>query len=392
MMKCLGLLKLLINTDYPDLKLLKSILQNPVFRITSINSVSVMIRIVTGLVSTSVVAKILGPSGVALLDNLRNFITSLETFSTLGFNNGIVKYVAQNNKNEQELTKIISTIFWSLLSISLFLAIPVFVFSEYWNNKIFGEEYEFGIVFKVIALSLPLFALNLFLMSIINGFSEFKKLIFINIVGNFLGFTFSILMILKYKIMGALLALGIVPALLFLVSWFWISKSLDLKKYIHKDVFDFSIIRNLSSYSLMASVSAFFLPLIYLQIRTEAIDNLGIDNAGNWSAMGRLSSFYMMFISTLLSVYFFPRLSQSKSNTETQSVFADYYKNVVPMFIFGALVLYFSRNFLIHLIYSDRFLVLSNLFFWQLLGDFFKVCSLILGYQFFAKRMTKTFL
>jgi O-antigen/teichoic acid export membrane protein len=166
-----------------------------------------MIRIVTGLVSTSVVAKILGPSGVALLDNLRNFITSLETFSTLGFNNGIVKYVAQNNKNEQELTKIISTIFWSLLSISLFLAIPVFVFSEYWNNKIFGEEYEFGIVFKVIALSLPLFALNLFLMSIINGFSEFKKLIFINIVGNFLGFTFSVLMILKYKIMGALLAL-----------------------------------------------------------------------------------------------------------------------------------------------------------------------------------------
>src|SRR5690606_24251489 len=171
MMKCLGLLKLLINTDYPDLKLLKSIFQNPVFRITSTNSVSVMIRIVTGLVSTSVVAKILGPSGVALLGNLRNFITSLETFSTLGFNNGIVKYVAQHHKNEQELSKIISTVFWSLLGASVLLGLPIFIFSEYWNNSIFGEEYDFGIVFKVVALSLPLFALNLFLIAVVNGFS-----------------------------------------------------------------------------------------------------------------------------------------------------------------------------------------------------------------------------
>ncbi|MFA7446600.1 MAG: O-antigen translocase, partial [Flavobacteriaceae bacterium] len=310
----------------------------------------------------------------------------------LGFNNGIVKYVAQHNKNEEELKKIISTVFWTLLGASFLVAIPLFFFSNYWNTIVFGNEIDFSMVFKVTALTIPLFALNIFLIAIINGLSEFKKVIYINIVGNLIGFGFTIFMVLQYGINGALLAMAFVPAVLFLISWFWISKSLDLKKYIKKGLYNFSVIRNLSSYSLMAFVSAFCLPLIYIKIRTNAFDVVGVENAGNWSAMGRLSSFYMMFISTLLSVYFFPRLSQSKSNAETQSVFADYYKNVVPMFIFGALVLYFSRNFLIHLIYSDRFLVLSDLFFWQLLGDFFKVCSLILGYQFFAKRMTKTFL
>lgn len=351
-----------------------------------------MIRIVTGLVSTSVVAKILGPGGVALLGNLRNFITSLETFSTLGFNNGIMKYVAQHDKDEQELSKIITTVFWLLLGTSVLLGLPIFIYANYWNNNIFGEGYDFGIVFKVVALSLPLFALNLFLIAVVNGFSQFKKVILINIVGNLIGFIFSVLMILKYKTLGALLAMGISPGLLFLVSWLWISRSLDLKKYIRKGLFDFSVVKNLSSYSLMASVSAFLLPLIYLQIRTEAIADLGIDNAGNWEAMNRLASFYMMFISTLLSVYFFPKLSQSTSNAQTRSVFGDYYKNVVPMFIIGGLVLYFSRNFLIQLIYSDKFLVLPDLFSWQLIGDFFKVCSLILGYQFFAKRMTKAFI
>lgn len=136
-----------------------------------------MIRIVTGLVSTSVVAKILGPSGVALLGNLRNFITSLEAFSTLGFNNGIVKYVAEFEKDEEKLTQVISTVFWSLLIASVLLALPIFVFSDYWNDRIFGDRYDFGVVFQVTALSLPLFALNIFLVAVINGLSQFKKVI-----------------------------------------------------------------------------------------------------------------------------------------------------------------------------------------------------------------------
>lgn len=374
------------------MKLIKKILQNPVFKITSLNSVSVMIRMVTGVVSTSVVAKILGPSGVALLGNLRNFITSLETISVLGFNNGIVKYVAQHNKDENELKKIISTVFWTLLGASFLVAVPLFIFANYWNTTVFGSEYDFSLIFRVTALTIPLFALNIFLIAIINGLSEFKKVIYINIVGNLIGFGFTIFMVVQYGINGALLAMAIVPAILFVVSWFWISKSLDLKRYIKKGLYDFSVIRNLSEYSLMAFVSAFCFPIIILKIRMNAIDTVGIENAGNWEAMRSLSNFYMMFVSTLLTVYFFPKLSQSQSDKGTQSVFFDYYKSVIPMFLVGALILYFLRDIFISLIYSERFLVLSDLFLWQLAGDFFKVCSLILGYQFFAKKMTIAFL
>lgn len=375
-----------------DLKLIKQIFQHPVFRITSLNSLSVIIRILTGLVSTSVVAKVLGPSGVALLGNLRNFITSLETIAVLGFNNGIVKYVAEHNKNQEELQKIISTVFWTLLVASVAVALPLFIFADYWNLKIFGRAYDFSLVFKTLALTIPLFAMNIFLVAIINGLSEFKKVIYINIAGNFIGFVFTILMILQYKTLGALLAMALVPLILFGVSWFWVSRTLSLIQYIKFGIYDASVIQKLSAYSLMAFVSAFCLPLVYLQIRSEAIATLGIDNAGNWEAMNRLASFYLVFVSTLLSVYFFPKLSQSKTDIQTKDIFMDYYKSIIPMFIAGGMLLYFTRDILITLIYSDRFFVLSDLFFWQLLGDFFKVCSLILGYQFFAKRMTVAFL
>jgi PST family polysaccharide transporter len=35
---------------------------------------------------------------------------------------------------------------------------------------------------------------------------------------------------------------------------------------------------------------------------------------------------------------------------------------------------------------------MADLFAWQLTGDFLKVGSLILGYEFFAKKLTKAFL
>jgi O-antigen/teichoic acid export membrane protein len=372
--------------------LLKKLFQNQVFRITSLNSVSVLIRILTGLVSTSVVAKLLGPTGVALLGNFRNFITSLETVAMLGFNNGIVKYVAEHHKDEKQLSQIISTVFFTLLGTTLFIALLLFGFSGSLNHWIFGSEYDFAIVFRVTALTLPLFALNVFLISIINGLSAFKKVIYLNIIGNLTGFTLSVVMIVYYQIIGALLAMAITPALLFPISWFWVSRSLQISQYINTNQIRFRVIKDLSAYSVMAFVSAFLLPLIYLKIRTNAFVEIGIENAGNWEAINRLSSFYMMFISTLLSVYFFPKLSQATSVVETRKVIGDYYKNVIPMFLAGGLLLYFCRGILISLIYSDKFLVLSDLFLYQLLGDFFKVCSLILGYQFFAKRMTSAYI
>ena len=42
--------------------------------------------------------------------------------------------------------------------------------------------------------------------------------------------------------------------------------------------------------------------------------------------------------------------------------------------------------------FSQAFFPIADLFAWQLVGDFLKICSLILGYEFFAKKMTKAFI
>jgi len=374
------------------LDFIKKITQANLFKITSLNSFSVVLKIGIGLITSKVLAVFVGPSGMALVGNLRNFLTSLESISTLGFQSGIVKYVAQNEKNKTEIQKIIATVFITLLLVVMVLSGLLFFLPSFWNNKVFGDNFEFSLVFKILALALPWYVISIFLLAVINGLGKFKKVIWINCVGNTIGLLVSVLLIFKFKTLGALLAVVISPALLFFVTFYFINKEISFFDAIKFRLFDFKIIKNLSSYSLMALVSAVFGPLVLLAIRNNIIQTLGINQAGYWEIMTRISSYYLLFVSTLLSVYFLPKLSNSKTNQETKSIFWSYYKTILPVFIIGVTLIYFLRFFIIRLLFTADFLSVECLFLGQLSGDVFKVCSLILGFQFLAKKMTIAFI
>ncbi|WP_347053198.1 O-antigen translocase [Flavobacterium olei] len=369
----------------------KKIIQTSLFKITSLNSFSVVLKIGTGLITSKMLAVFVGPAGMALVGNLRNFLTSLENISTLGFQNGIVKYTAENEKNQTEFQKIVSTVFLSLLFIALILSAILFFTASFWSKEIFGSN-EYQIVFKVLALSLPFYAISIFLTAVINGLGKFKKVIWLNIVGNSIGLLISIVLILNFKTTGALLAIVIAPALLSIITFYLVQKEIELLQVIKIRLFDYKILKNLSSYSLMALVSSVLGPFVFLAIRNNIIQNLGVEQAGYWETMTRISGYYLLFVTTILSVYFLPKLTKAVSYKETKSIFWQYYKFILPIFGLSLTVLYFARFFVVELLFTKEFLPVADLFFWQFLGDIFKVCALILGYNFFAKKLTSAFL
>lgn len=370
----------------------KKIAQTELFKISSLNSLSILLKIGIGLVTSKILAVFIGPSGMALVGNLRNFTSSIESISTLGFQNGIVKYVTEYKGDKSQFQKVITTAFICLLVIGVVLSVVLYFFASFWNEQIFGNNLNYEIVFKVIALVLPWTAISIFLLSILNGLGKYEKVIWLNIIGNSISLLVSVYMIFHFKIFGALLSLVISPALLIFSTFYFINKEFRFFNEIRFRNFDFQIIKNLSSYSLMALVSSVFGPLVFLAIRNNVIVNLGMDQAGFWETMTRISTYYLMFVSTILSVYFLPKLAIAKNNQETKNVFWSFYKTIFPVFIMVLILIYFSRFFIIKLLFSNAFIPVTTLFFWQLLGDVFKVASLILGFQFFAKKLTLAFI
>lgn len=367
-------------------------MRTPLFRVTSLNSLSVIIKIVIGLITSKVIANFIGAPGLALVGNFRNFTTASESIATLGFTNGIVKYVSQYSNDEVKFRKIVATSFLALSSFAILFGVILFLFAGYWNDMVFGANFNYKLVFQISAVAMPWYAISLLLTAVINGLDRFRDVIKINIYGNIIGLIITVVMIWQFQTLGALLSIVIAPALLFFVSFFYINKEIRFANHISFKHFDFSIIKKLSSYSLMAVVSAVFGPLVFLAIRKHLILVSGIESAGFWEAMSRISTYYLMFISTILSVYYLPKLAAATTNDQSRKIFYNYFKAIIPLFIIGLIIIYVLRSIIVQLLFNRDFEPVTELFFWQLIGDIFKASSMILGFQFFAARMTKAFI
>jgi PST family polysaccharide transporter len=244
---------------------------------------------------------------------------------------------------------------------------------------------------KSLILILPFYIGNIFLVAIINGLGKYRKVILINILGSLLGLFVTVILITQFQVSGALFSIVITPSLLFFVSFYFINKELKILKFISKNEVKFVALKNFSSFTIMALVSSVFGPLVLLSIRNHVIGSLGIDAAGYWEGLNRISSYYFLFITSILGIYFLPKLSNSKSVRETNSLIISYFKTVLPIFVSGLIVIFIFKDVIIQLLFTKDFSPMSTLFFWQIVGDILKAASYILAFQFYAKKMTKAF-
>ena len=144
------------------MKLPSFIKSNLLLKITSLNSVTVAVRLVVTVFVQRFISGLLGPSGYAKVGDLRNLISMLESFATVGVFNGIVKYVSEHKKDQEELNKLFSTSFTYMVLACATVFFAFFFGSDYLSHKLFRAEDQFAYVFKLLAVVVPFIALNRF--------------------------------------------------------------------------------------------------------------------------------------------------------------------------------------------------------------------------------------
>lgn len=361
--------------------------KNVLIKIASINSVAMLIRIVSGFLTSKAIAIFVGTEGMALVGNLRDFLGSVQSLSTFGFSNGIVKYVSEFKNKTVELSKTISTVFYVGLFSTILVSLYCFLDAQHLNNLLFTPKQDYAYVIKILAVALPLYALNAILLAILNGLSQFKKLLYINIFAQLFGMFFTLYLIWQHQLKGALTAIAIAESLIFFLTLIGAYNQKHILKLIHWKFLDFSIYKKLGTYSIMALFTALLTPLVTVAIRNYIIDTQSLNDAGLWEAMNRISRYYLMFVSTLLTLYLLPRFSEIDTTREFRKEVFNFYKTVMPIFGLGLIGIYLLRSFIIQIVLTSEFAAVESLFFWQLLGDFIKIFSIVIAYQFLAKKM-----
>jgi len=367
-------------------KLKAHIANNLLLKITSFNSIAIIINVVVGVLTSKALAEFVGPKGMASVGNLRDFLKTIYALATFGIFSGVVKYTAEHKKEPTELQKVLSTALAIILVATILVSVALYLGATYWNHLIF-EGKEFSYIFKILAFVLPLYALNMFCLGIINGFEKYKKFIVVNIVGYLVNLVVTVYLVWKYQLDGALVALSIVPSILLIFSVLLLYKEHVSLPKLHSKAFSKKYFKKYLSYTIMAAVSAFVFPIIYVFVRNHIIETIGADEAGYWEAMQRISNQYLIFVTSLLSLYVLPKLSENKTVKGFRSIVFSFYKTILPIFGIGLILIYFLRIYVIQFVYNEEFLATESLFIWQLLGDFFKVISLVIAYQLYAKKM-----
>ncbi len=369
----------------------KKIFSTDLVKVSFLNAVATVIRMLTGFVSVKVVAAVIGPIGVALLGQLNNFTQILLSISNGGINAGITKYTSEYADSEKDYIFYLGTGFWITVILSVITSIVLFIGAGYFSENIL-HDIQYRSVFYIFGGTILLYALNALLIAVINGFREYKKYVIANITGSLVGMIFAVILSLRYGIYGALISTVTYQSIVFFITLFIVAKSIWFKWKSFLLKFNKKIAIQLGHYSLMAMVSAITVPAGQIIVRNFITTNSSISDAGLWEGINRISAMYLMVITTSLGVYFLPKLSALKSKVEIRNEIITVYKLILPFMIISTFLIYVFRVLIIHILFTPAFNGMQNLFAFQLIGDILKIMGWVLGYLLLAKAMTRIYI
>lgn len=356
-----------------------------------LSGIATVIKILNSFILNKILAIYVGPSGYMLIGQFQNFIQIVTIFSGNAINNGVVKYTAEFYEDEIKQRVIWKTAGTIILIFSLMISILILLLRDKLSLYLFNTiEYE--IVFLWFSFFLIFFNFNAFLIAVLNGKKEIARLTIANIIGSFFSLITSSLLSVKYGIIGALISLSIYQSLNFIVTLFICYK---------RDWFNFNyffgridpiVRKKLSAFALMAFIYAVFTPVSQMIVRYYLANEFGLNYAGYWEAMNKISASTLMLVTTALSVYYLPKLSELKSLIDIKNEVYNGYKIIFPLALIGCSLAYICKDWIIALLFTKDFFPVRDLFFWQMVGDTLKIGSWILAYVMTSKAMVKLFI
>ncbi|NEU10000.1 O-antigen translocase [Flavihumibacter sp. R14] len=367
------------------------ILKKDIIKVFSLTAVSTLVKMFTGFISIKIVASLIGPAGIALLGQLNNFSNIFLTISSGGINTGVTKYIAQYSESRNKIRLFIISAVWIVGIMSILCGFTLIIGSSFFARFILDDE-KYSSVLMIFGFTIIFYSFNSLFLSILNGYREFKKFVFVTIISSLIGLLFSSILTFIFGIRGALTAAVTFELVVFVIILLVISKSTLIRQQEFFGKFRRDAGKKLANYSLMALVTAATVPVSQLIIRSSIVKYTSLGDAGLWEAMNRLSSMYLLVITSSLSVYYLPRLSQISADTELRSEIISIYKIILPPLLVFILMIFVMRDAIINFVFNERFIGMERLFGFQLIGDFFKISSWILAYQMVARSMTKYYI
>ena len=353
------------------------------------NSLGVVGRSLLVVFTQKIVAFFLGPDGMALVGNFKNALALLGLGASTGVDQGLLNFQSKYENKDQLLKKLYGT----SLAFSVFGSLVVFCIlffgSKFWSNYLFYTP-KYSFLFVILAFLMPFTAIYNLCFSIINGKSNYKKATLISFTSSALSTLLVLVLVIYYQLSGVLLAVALTPVLQLLTLAVFGKKEIRLLLNA-KIGFNKLFTSRLMGFIIMSFVAVALNNFVDIELRNYLIEKISAQEAGYWTAISSLSTYYLSFMVGVYSLYILPRYAKINNFAIFKLELANIYKVILPIFLAMFIGIYLGKNLVISMLFSDEFLPMKILFKWQLIGDFIKIIAVVMAYQLVAKNEWKLF-
>lgn len=347
-------------------------------------------RLLAGLVIVKLVAWFAGPEGVGKLGQFMSFMSLLAVLAGGGISTGLVKYIAEYRDDAQRLARLLGAALWYVLGASLVMGVLTLLFSRQVAQWLLADA-RYASLVRVLAVAQLGIALANYVLAVINGFMDVRRLALVQVAGSVLNIALVAWLAQWLHLYGALLALVVGQGLWLAVglpAW-W--RSPYFQRAMLRVRFDRDMVGRLAAFSVMTLTAALVSPLVNIAVRDHLAAGLGWHQVGYWQAVSRVSDAYLLFVTSAINVYYLPRLASIADRAALRLELRQAFRVLLPLVTAMALVIYLARRWVTAVLFNADFAPANDLYAPQLAGDVVKIASFVLSYLMLAKAMTRLF-
>jgi len=346
--------------------------------------------IVISIIKSKIVAVLLGPSGIGIVGLLTSTTQFINVVTNFGLGtSGVQEIAAANGTGNQARIATIVIAFkrcmWIAGSIGALIALSL---SPWLSELTFGNR-DYTLAFVWISITVLFYQLNMGRLVILQGMRKLQYLAKANIAGGVLGLFITVPLYFWYGI-DAIVPVIILSSICSLLCSRYFSDKIKIE---HIEV---SIITTIAKCKNMLGVGFFIAMNGLVGMGTAYIIRIYISNFGGLADVGlyiagfTIINAYTGLIFNAMTTDYYPRLAAvAHSNSLCKQTINQ--QAEIAILILGPILLVFLIfiKWIIILLYSNKFVAISDMIYWAALGMFFKASAWSVGIVFIAKGNSK---
>jgi len=351
-----------------------------------------VLTILISIIRSKFIAVLLGPAGIGIVGLLTATTGLISTISGCGLNTSAVKNVSAANSTGNPLriaiiVKVLRRLVWIT---GLAGSIITIVLSPLLSELTFGNK-DYTLAFIWISVTILFNQLSVGQIVLLQGLRKLQYMARASLSGSILGLLITVPLYYIWGIDGIVPAIIISSLINLLRSWYF-ARKVEVEPVRVTKVRTIAEGKGMLIMGLMISMSGMISTFASYIVRIFISNQGGVDQVGLYNAGFAIVNTYVGLIFTAMGTDYYPRLSAVAADKGLTSQTVNQQSEIATLILAPIIMVFLVFiNWVVILLYSNKFVAVNDMIHWAAIGMFFKAYGWAMGMILLANGDGKIF-